>query len=72
MKIHEYQAKGVLRRFGVPLLPGRSATTPDEAVAAAAIVSWFKSPPWSKAGRAQSQAEAPQPTSAQVAVAKAN
>ncbi|MCB9693022.1 MAG: ADP-forming succinate--CoA ligase subunit beta [Alphaproteobacteria bacterium] len=35
MKIHEYQAKGVLRRFGVPLLPGRSATTPDEAVAAA-------------------------------------
>ena len=41
-------------------------------VAAAAIVSWFKSPPWSKAGRARSQAEAPQPTSAQVAAAKAN
>ena len=35
MKIHEYQAKSVLRRFGVPLLQGEPANTPDEAVAAA-------------------------------------
>ncbi len=35
MKIHEYQAKGLLRDHGVPLLAGASASTPDEAVAAA-------------------------------------
>jgi len=35
MKIHEYQAKDVLRRFGVPVPPGELATTVDEAVAAA-------------------------------------
>ena len=35
MKIHEYQAKSILRRYGVPLLNGEPATTPDEAVAAA-------------------------------------
>ncbi|MEN0066300.1 MAG: ADP-forming succinate--CoA ligase subunit beta [Myxococcota bacterium] len=35
MKIHEYQAKGLLRAHGVPLLAGEPATTPDEAVAAA-------------------------------------
>ncbi len=35
MKIHEYQAKSILRRYGVPLLPGESASTPEEAVAAA-------------------------------------
>jgi succinyl-CoA synthetase beta subunit len=38
MKIHEYQAKEVLRRFGVPLLAGQAATTPDEAVAAAEAI----------------------------------
>jgi succinyl-CoA synthetase beta subunit len=32
MKIHEYQAKQILRRFNVPLLTGGAATTPDEAV----------------------------------------
>lgn len=35
MKIHEYQAKDVLRRFGVPVPPGELATTVDEAVSAA-------------------------------------
>jgi len=35
MKIHEYQAKDVLRRFAVPVPPGELATTVDEAVAAA-------------------------------------
>jgi len=35
MKIHEYQAKDVLRRYGVPLLAGKAGTTPDEAAAAA-------------------------------------
>lgn len=35
MNIHEYQAKEVLRRYGVPTLKGRVAFTPDEAVKAA-------------------------------------
>ena len=35
MKIHEFQAKEILRRYGVPLLAGTAATTADEAVAAA-------------------------------------
>jgi succinyl-CoA synthetase beta subunit len=36
MKIHEYQAKEILRRFGVPVQPGKIATTADEAEAIAA------------------------------------
>jgi len=35
MNIHEYQAKEVLRPFGVPLLRGHAASSADEAVAAA-------------------------------------
>jgi succinyl-CoA synthetase beta subunit len=35
MNIHEYQAKEVLRKFGVATLKGKLAHTPDEAVAAA-------------------------------------
>ncbi len=35
MNIHEYQAKEVLRRYGVATLKGRLAHSPDEAVAAA-------------------------------------
>jgi succinyl-CoA synthetase beta subunit len=35
MNIHEYQAKELLRGFGVPVLEGRVALTPDEAEAAA-------------------------------------
>ena len=35
MKIHEYQAKEILRRFGVAVPRGKLATTADEAVAAA-------------------------------------
>src|SRR5579883_2915279 len=35
MKIHEYQAKEILRRYGVPVQPGKIATTPDEAEAIA-------------------------------------
>ena len=31
MKIHEYQAKSVLARYGVPVPRGEVATTPDEA-----------------------------------------
>ncbi len=31
MKIHEYQAKDILRRFGVPVQPGAIATTAEEA-----------------------------------------
>ena len=35
MKIHEYQAKEVLARFGVPVPPGRVVTSVEEAVRAA-------------------------------------
>src|SRR5215212_7181313 len=35
MNIHEYQAKAVLRAFGVPTPRGHAAFTPDEAVKAA-------------------------------------
>lgn len=31
MKIHEYQAKDILRRYGVPVQPGEVATTPEQA-----------------------------------------
>jgi succinyl-CoA synthetase beta subunit len=35
MNIHEYQAKELLRRYGVPVLDGHVAATPEEAEAAA-------------------------------------
>lgn len=35
MNIHEYQAKEVLKRVGIPLLKGEPANTPEEAVKAA-------------------------------------
>ncbi|GBD42922.1 Succinate--CoA ligase [ADP-forming] subunit beta [bacterium HR40] len=35
MNIHEYQAKELLRRYGVPVPPGRVAYTPEEAEEAA-------------------------------------
>ena len=35
MKLHEYQAKEVLRLHGVPVPPGHAAHTPDDAVTAA-------------------------------------
>jgi succinyl-CoA synthetase beta subunit len=35
VKIHEYQAKDILARYGVPIQPGRVAYTPDEAAAIA-------------------------------------
>ncbi len=31
MKIHEYQAKDILRRYGIPVQPGEVATTPEQA-----------------------------------------
>src|SRR5574337_1411766 len=31
MKIHEYQAKEIMRRYGIPVQPGKVATTPREA-----------------------------------------
>jgi len=31
MKIHEYQAKDILARYGIPIQPGRVAYTPEEA-----------------------------------------
>src|SRR5215469_13248103 len=36
MNIHEYQAKELLKEFGVAVLPGQVAWTPEEAVAAVA------------------------------------
>ena len=35
MKLHEYQAKALLAKYGVPVPQGRVATTPDEAAAIA-------------------------------------
>ena len=35
MNLHEYQAKDLLRRFGLPILPGRVCRTADEVHAAA-------------------------------------
>ncbi len=35
MKIHEYQAKDILARYGIPVQPGRVASTADEAEAIA-------------------------------------
>jgi succinyl-CoA synthetase beta subunit len=35
LKIHEYQAKDILARFGIPVQPGRVAYTPEEAEAIA-------------------------------------
>jgi succinyl-CoA synthetase beta subunit len=35
LKIHEYQAKDILARYGIPVQPGRVAHTPDEAEAIA-------------------------------------
>src|SRR6267378_1847452 len=35
MKIHEYQAKEIFRRFGVPTPRGEMVTTPEQARAAA-------------------------------------
>src|ERR1039458_9570019 len=35
MNLHEYQAKEILRRFGVPIPPGEVAATPEQAEAIA-------------------------------------
>ena len=35
MKIHEYQAKDILARYGIPVQPGKVAATPEEAEAIA-------------------------------------
>ena len=35
MNIHEYQAKGVLQQFGIPVPQGKPAFSVDEAVRAA-------------------------------------
>jgi len=35
MKIHEYQAKEIFKKYGIPVQPGEMATTPDEAKAIA-------------------------------------
>jgi len=38
MNVHEYQAKEVLKQFGVPVPPGGVATTPEEAAAVAQML----------------------------------
>jgi len=35
VKIHEYQAKDILARYGIPVQPGKVAATPEEAEAIA-------------------------------------
>ena len=34
MNVHEYQAKELMRKFGIAVLDGKMANTPEEAVAA--------------------------------------
>jgi succinyl-CoA synthetase beta subunit len=36
MNIHEYQAKALLRKYGVPVPKGAAATTPEEFITALA------------------------------------
>ena len=43
MKLHEYQAKDLLRQTGIPIPNGKPVTSPDEAVAAAKTLN---GPPW--------------------------
>src|SRR6266498_1967762 len=38
VKIHEYQAKDIMARYGIPIQPGRVAYTPEQARASAARV----------------------------------
>ena len=38
MKIHEYQAKEVFAKYGIPVPEGRVATSPDEAAEIAADI----------------------------------
>ena len=38
MKLHEYQAKGFLKEYGIPVPDGRPASTPHEARAIAASI----------------------------------
>jgi len=38
MKIHEYQAKQILREYGIPVPRGKAASTPDEAREAAEVL----------------------------------
>src|SRR5690606_40731425 len=38
MKIHEYQAKEIFAKYGVPIPQGRVASTPDEAATIAAEI----------------------------------
>ncbi len=38
MKIHEYQAKDIFEKYGIPVNPGRVASTPEEAAAYASEV----------------------------------
>ena len=35
MNIHEYQAKEIFRKYGIPIPPGEVASTPEEAEAIA-------------------------------------
>jgi succinyl-CoA synthetase beta subunit len=41
MKIHEYQAKGLFKKYGVPIPAGRVAFNPDEAVAVAKFLGGY-------------------------------
>ena len=38
MNLHEYQSKDVFRKFGIPVPPGKIATSVDEAAAAAEAI----------------------------------
>ena len=42
MRIHEYQAKEILKSYGVPVPKGRVAETPEEAQGVAEEFGWKK------------------------------
>jgi succinyl-CoA synthetase beta subunit len=46
MNIHEYQAKEILKKFGVAIQDGRVATTPEEAVTAAQTMKELYNSDW--------------------------
>ena len=48
MNIHEYQAKELLAKYGVPVPPGGVAYTADEAVSVARRYLWARAHPFGR------------------------
>ena len=62
MKIHEYQGKGILKKYGVTVPRGTMATSREEAEAAArelfssGATEWWSRPRFMRAGAARAEA----------------